>query len=107
MAPWRPKTTILWLREVPSPIPVQAVRQRLPDDCDAFVERDAAPVGDETRIYQALDLVADVLADGPVDRAFLMGDGHVLQAVKDTLEAAGVGPEAIRVENFFNAPKRA
>jgi ferredoxin-NADP reductase len=103
--PQLPKTRLLWLKShKDDSIPVDAVRERLPDGLRRFEFATISPIGEAKRLNEAWAKVTDqqVLPS----HAFLVGDGLIVVSLRDRLIEQGMRPESISTETFFNHPVR-
>jgi NAD(P)H-flavin reductase len=105
--PLAPRATVIWL-EPPGHafLPGALVQALLPRDLGEVRFASVPPVGDPARVAHARDVLAGVLAAGPLAQAFVAGDGLINYALLDDLVAAGVPATRDSVESFFNMPRK-
>jgi ferredoxin-NADP reductase len=104
-APQRASTSLVWL--------VQSADYFLPEP---FVHEAASgvtvqieripPVGHPERLAVAQSVLDRLLRRGRPESVFLSGDGAVLYPLRDRLGTAGISPDQVRLESFFNNPER-
>jgi len=87
-------------------LPLEIVREMVPRDIGVVRFGSLPPIGDPARVENARSLLRGVLAAGPLDQAFIAGDGLINYALLDDLVAAGVVATRDSVESFFNMPKK-
>lgn len=102
-----PQTILIWLRASAAYfLPDEFVRERVPTACGELRIEAIAGVGHPDRTDQARAILHEVLLQGDLAQAFLVGDGVVNQVLFDELVAAGVAVSQAQVESFFNMPKK-
>ena len=101
------QTRLLWL--VPSEdylLPVEEVRNRLPDGLAEFQVESVPPVAHFDRLNRARVVArAAFEASGPV-LVYLVGDGDVVGPIQKDFMARGIDASRVRTEFFFNNPKK-
>ena len=108
MLPTRNRTRLLWFAESADYfLPFRFVTEELDRiDIRKFSVIESPPVSDGTRMQKALNLIEAIVREEAPGRAYLCGDGAVIYAVQERLIGAGMTPENIRIECFFNNPQR-
>ncbi len=84
-------------------VPETFVRARLPPECASYRVERLPSVGHPER---GLVARAHLRRLGAPARAYLAGDGKVMEAMTDALRTMGVTDAAIAVECFFNNPSK-
>jgi ferredoxin-NADP reductase len=100
--PRLPQTRVLWLVESDSYfVPEEFVRERVPENCGHF-ERVSLPLAARTEwLARERDSFLEPELRSPLHTAYLSGDGSLIAAFRDTLQALPA-PPAIFIESFFN-----
>jgi ferredoxin-NADP reductase len=96
------QTSVVWLVESDSYfVPEKFVRERLPENCGHF-ERVPLPLAARTEwLARERDSFLEPVLRSPLHAAYLSGDGSLLAAFRDTLQALPA-PPAVFIESFFN-----
>ncbi len=106
LRPYAERTSLLWLvRAHDDFLPASFVTQRLPAGCSIHVGL-VPTIGHPERALAARDHLQRWRGDRRVERAFLVGDGAVLFALRDALATLDVDDGCIGIECFFNNPAR-
>ncbi|HZS41336.1 MAG TPA: FAD-dependent oxidoreductase [Polyangia bacterium] len=100
-APQRERARRVWL--------VESANYFLPREFldEGWIVLPLPPPGHPERVDAALDALRAMLErEGAPESAFLSGDGAVLWPLRDALAQAGLAPERVRLEAFFNNPAK-
>lgn len=101
------QTVLLWLRVSEQDfVPDAFVTGRVPAACDELRIEALPPIGHPERVPYVRTLVALIMQERRLERAFVAGDGAVNYALLDDLVAAGVSASRDSLESFFNMPKK-
>lgn len=102
-AAFLPETTFIWFLESDSYfIPLDFVREWIPQELREWTPIQAPVVGDSSRILFCRNKIEEIVERRRYDRIYLSGDGQVLSELKRFFMDRGYGEEQILVETFFN-----
>ncbi len=102
-----PQAKLLWLTTSWDEFLTAAyVRECLPQGLVALTQVLIPPPHAPARPDAVVTAMQDWLGTAVPGAAYLMGDGHVVQAAQDVLLQAGVSGDRIKPEYFFNRPTK-
>lgn len=97
------ETTLTWFLESDSYfIPLDFVREWIPQELREWTPIQTPPVGDSSRILFCRNKIQEIVEGRRFNRIYLSGDGQVLSGLKEFFMNRGYGEEQILVETFFN-----
>ncbi len=100
-------STFVWLRTFSVYfLPEEVVRGALPNSGMEVVIDDLPPDGHPERVSHVRKMLAALLARNVPRHAMIAGDAAVQPPLAEDLVSAGVPPERIQLEAFFNMPKK-
>jgi ferredoxin-NADP reductase len=101
------QTVLLWLRVSEQDfVPDAFVTGRVPPACDELRIEALPPIGHPERVPYVRTLLALIMQERKLERAFVAGDGAVNYALLDDLVAGGIAASRDSLESFFNMPKK-
>jgi ferredoxin-NADP reductase len=108
-APQLDGAELIWLAETSYFLPEERVRAWLPAPLRfrrIDVPHVAGDARENGRLAAARAALDERIRRGPVESAFLAGDGALLWPLADELRRAGVAEGAVRLEPFWNNPAK-